>query len=129
VPASLHHLALRVASVERSVEFYAGLLGLAELSRHAGDDGTLRAVWLDLGGGASGPILMLERSLRGRGADEGSAHVLALTTDDLDRAEASLLAAGVAIDDRTGYTLFCRDPDGHRLGLSIFDRSVARRRG
>ncbi len=65
---------------------------------------------------------MLERALRGSGASAGSGHVLALAIDDLEGAARSLLAAGIEIDDRTDYTLFVRDPDGHRVGLSIFDR-------
>ena len=50
--SGLHHLALRVADPERSASFYRGLLGLRELSRHAGEDGTPRAVWLALGDAA-----------------------------------------------------------------------------
>lgn len=124
----LHHLALRVADLERAAAFYTGVLGLAELRRHVDDGGGLRAVWLDLAGDrdGGGPILMLERALRGRGADAGSAHVLAVAVADLEEAAARLDAAGVAIDDRTAFTLFVRDPDGHRVGLSIFDLERAR---
>ncbi|HFE44364.1 MAG TPA: lactoylglutathione lyase [Nannocystis exedens] len=118
----VHHLALRVASPERSAAFYSGLLGLDELRRQTDDRGHLCAIWLDLGGGQGGPILMLERALRGGGASVGSGHVLALAIDDLAEAVISLEVAGIAIDDRTDYTLFVRDPDGHRVGLSVFDR-------
>lgn len=65
---------------------------------------------------------MLERELRGIGASAGSGHVLALAIDDLEGAVVALAAAGIAIDDRTDTTLFVRDPDGHRVGLSVFDR-------
>jgi catechol 2,3-dioxygenase-like lactoylglutathione lyase family enzyme len=34
--------------------------------------------------------------------------------------EARLGAAGVTIDDRTAATLYVRDPDGHRVGLSVY---------
>jgi hypothetical protein len=61
---------------------------------------------------------MLERSLRGAGPSGGSGHVLAFEATDLPAWEERLAAAAVAIDDRTAETLFIRDPDGHRVGLS-----------
>ena len=109
----LHHLALRVSDCERALAFYSGLLGLTEV-RRIQKGGALRAVWV-----AAGPIvIMLERSLRGAGPSEGSGHVLAFEAPDLQAWEDRLAAAGVPIDDRTAETLFVRDPDGHRVGLS-----------
>ncbi len=113
---SLHHVALRVADPVRSARFYATLLGLRELRAHAGADGEVRAVWLALGDA----VLMLERSLRAPGPDSGSAHVLVLAAADLAAAAARLTAAGVEIVDRTQFTLYFHDPDGHRLGLSVY---------
>ncbi len=123
----LHHLALRVADPELSARFYGGLLGLPELARHLADDGRVRAVWLRLGGS----VLMLEQKLLPTGANEGSAHVLVLAADhddhdDHDDADAlatwteRLTAANVAIVERTAFTLYFHDPDGHRLGVSTF---------
>jgi len=37
-----------------------------------------------------------------------------------------LQAAGVRIEDRTAYTLYLRDPDGHRVGLSVYRFDVGR---
>ena len=109
----LHHLALRVSDCERSLAFYSGLLGLTEV-RRIQEGGALRAVWV-----AAGPVvIMLERALRGAGPSDGSGHVLAFEAADLRAWEERLAAAGVAIDDRTAETLFVRDPDGHRVGLS-----------
>lgn len=113
--SALHHLALRVRDPARSARFYA-TLGLRELKVHVGDDGEPRAVWLALGDA----VLMLERSLRPPGPAEGSAHVLVLAVDDLAHAAARLDAAGVEIVDRTQFTLYFHDPDGHRLGLSVY---------
>jgi glyoxylase I family protein len=111
----LHHLALRVADPARAAAFYAGLLGLPELRREEGPSG-LRAVWLRAGT----TVLMLERRLRGRGDSEGSGHLLVLVADDLLAAEKALARAGVVVEDRTEHTLYFRDPDGHRVGLSDF---------
>jgi glyoxylase I family protein len=112
----VHHLALRVADVERSVAFYAGLLGLVERRRLPAEDGSLRSVWLE----ADGVVLMLEGRLRGAGPGEGSGHMLAFAVDDLAAWEARLRAAGIAVDDRTAYSLYVRDPDGHRVGLTAY---------
>jgi catechol 2,3-dioxygenase-like lactoylglutathione lyase family enzyme len=110
----IHHLALRVRDLERAAAFYAGL-GLAEVRRLEGEHG-LRAVWL----AAGSTVLMLERELRGGPDGEGSGHLLAFAVDDLGAWEARLAAAGVAVVDRTESTLYVRDPDGHRVGLSVF---------
>lgn len=110
-------MALRVSDCDRSAAFYAGLLGLPEL-RRVGDEGGLRAIWLRAGD----VVLMLETSLRGRGPAEGSGHLLALAVDRLADWEARLQAAGVPIDDRTPHTLYVRDPDGHRVGLTVYEK-------
>lgn len=124
--AGLHHVALRVARPDLSARFYGGLLGLRELVRYPGDPGepgedeVPRSVWLALGEG----VLMLERALRPPGAGEGSAHVLVVAVDDLEVWAAKLAAAGLAVVDRTAFTLYFHDPDGHRVGVSTyrFDR-------
>jgi catechol 2,3-dioxygenase-like lactoylglutathione lyase family enzyme len=116
IPVRIHHVALRVADCERAAAFYSGLLGLPERRRLRDGDGVLRAIWLQ----ADGALLMLERALRGSGVAEGSGHLLALAVDDLADWQRRLAAAGVAIEDRTDYTLYVRDPDGHRVGLSTY---------
>lgn len=112
----IHHLALRVADCERAASFYTGILGLPELRRFE-DAGRLRSIWLRAGDA----VLMLERSLRGHGSGEGSGHLLALAVDDLADWEGRLHAAGVPVDDRTAHTLYVRDPDGHRVGLTVYE--------
>ncbi len=106
----IHHVALRVRDLEAAREFYSGLLGLQEMK------GDRRSVWLRAGDA----VLMLERTLRGTGPDAGSGHVLALAAEDLELWEEKLAAAGVSVDDRTPHTLFVRDPDGHRVALSVY---------
>jgi catechol 2,3-dioxygenase-like lactoylglutathione lyase family enzyme len=104
--------------LERALGVYSDLLGLRE-SRRVEDAGRLRAVWLRAGE----TILMLELALRGRGAEAGSAHVLAFAVDDLRAWEQRLAARGIAIVDRTQHTLYVQDPDGYRVGLTSFPRA------
>jgi catechol 2,3-dioxygenase-like lactoylglutathione lyase family enzyme len=111
----IHHVALRVADCARAADFYTGLLGLPELRRFSADDGP-RAVWVRAGDA----VLMLERTLKGAGENKGSGHVLVLAVDDLAAWETRLGEAGIPIDDRTAYTVYVRDPDGHRVGLSVY---------
>jgi catechol 2,3-dioxygenase-like lactoylglutathione lyase family enzyme len=54
----LHHIALGAHDPERVAAFYRDLLGLRELKRQQGSDGSLRSIWLDLGGA----VLMVEAS-------------------------------------------------------------------
>jgi catechol 2,3-dioxygenase-like lactoylglutathione lyase family enzyme len=114
---ALHHVALRVADPERSLAFYGGVLGLPETRRIHEEGGRLRSVWVATGDA----VIMLEREVKGPGPATGSGHVLAFAIDDVPAWEARLGAAGIAIVDRTAATLYVSDPDGHRVGLSVFD--------
>lgn len=120
----IHHVALRVAECERALAFYRDLLGLDELRRFS-DGAVLRSVWLRAGDG----VLMLERSLRGGGPASGSGHVLSFAVSDIPTWERRLSAAGVPIADRTSHTVFVLDPDGHRVGLSVYPLDVGREVG
>ena len=111
----IHHLALRVADPERAAAFYSGVLGLAE-QRRLEEGGRLRAIWLRAGEA----LLMLERELRGAGASEGSGHLVAFAVDDLAGWREKLARAGVPVEDHTEFTLYVRDADGHRVGLSCY---------
>jgi catechol 2,3-dioxygenase-like lactoylglutathione lyase family enzyme len=118
-PTRIHHLALRVADPARALAFYGGVLGLPE-ARRFDEGGRVRSIWVRIGDA----VLMLEREIKGRqatGANEGSAHVLVLAVADLAIWEDRLAAAGVTIADRTPSTLYILDPDGHCVGLSVFD--------
>ena len=108
----VHHLAFRtddLAGLERLERFYADVLGLAVTRRSE------RSVWLDAGG----TILMLET----RDADEprvsaGSKELVAFVVSKamIER----LTEARIEIETRTAYTLYVRDPDGRRIGLSAY---------
>jgi glyoxylase I family protein len=111
----IHHLALRTCRLEALTEFYSGVLGLRVLKR---DD---RSVWL----AAGETVVMLERA----GDDEppvppGSLELVAFAVSEA--AKATLASKGVTIEAQTEFTLYLRDPDGRRVGLSSYDFSRGR---
>jgi catechol 2,3-dioxygenase-like lactoylglutathione lyase family enzyme len=143
---ALHHAAVRCRELARAERFYRGVLGLEVLRRWPraeAEGGGDRSVWLALGGGG---FLALERAEGGDGGAEGGDgasagaaarepfaaaaagwHVVALSMDRADRAswEARLSAAGVAVEKRTRFSVFFRDPDGNRIALSHWPEAMA----
>jgi len=128
---ALHHAAVRCRDLARAEHFYAGVLGLPVLRRWpraAADGGGDRSVWLALGGGG---FLALERADGGAAEPFDSAppgwHVVALSMERADRHswEARLAAAGVAVERRTPFSIFFRDPEGNRLALSHWPDEAA----
>jgi catechol 2,3-dioxygenase-like lactoylglutathione lyase family enzyme len=101
--------------------FYRDVLELREVRRHQHPDGALRSVWLDLGVA----LLMIELSVepprRVDGVGAGP-FLIALTVprEEQPRFEAKLAAAGSAIESRTEWTIYSRDPDGNRVALSAY---------
>lgn len=114
---AIHHVALRVGDPAVSAAFYSGLLGLPEVRRFE-EDGRLRSVWLRAGDA----VLMLERAIKGAGPGSGSGHVLALEVADLEAWAERLARAGHPTVERTASTLYVLDPDGHRVGLTVYPR-------
>ena len=117
---AIHHVALRVADPEASLAFYSGVLGLAEVRRFD-DGGRLRSIWVHAGDA----LVMLERAIRPAGPASGSGHVLVFEVEALEPWSARLAAAGHAVVDRTENTVYVLDPDGHRVGLTVFPRARA----
>lgn len=117
----LHHLALGTSDVARLSTFYRDVLGLQELARHAHADGSLRSVWLDLGGAA----LMIEQTSEPARFVDGvgsGLFLLAVTTTVEGRAsfEQRLIEAGSPVESRTEWTSYARDPDGNRFAISAY---------
>jgi glyoxylase I family protein len=119
MPLSVHHLAVRVADLDRAEAFYAGLLGLTVTRRLDDAAGRPRAVWLALGAGA---FLALELAPERVRAPEGgpSFHCVALGIDRAERAawRGRLAAAGHPVVHETEFTIYARDPDDNLVGLS-----------
>lgn len=121
----LHHVAIQCADLESCERFYREVLDLPVLRRWPRPGGGDRSVWLSVGEG----FLALERA-------EGAAPPTAAATPWRDGTagprvvalgiapgerpawEARLAARGVPVAHRTRFTLYLRDPEGNRIGLS-----------
>lgn len=126
----IHHLAVLVSDLEQAEAFYCGVLGLRIERRWAETKGKgTRSIWLKLG---HDQLLMLEKAdARGARRDEqgGGWHLLAFTIEagERERIETQLAKRGIAIESRTDYTLYFRDPEGNRLALSHWPHPVPQR--
>jgi len=108
----IHHVAIKVRDLSACEQFYAGVLGLAVVARPRPG-----SVWLAAGGGA---LLMLEQGAGGPDTaplEDAAAglHLLALR---IARADRAAWAARLAVVAETPHTLYVRDPEGNRIGLS-----------
>jgi catechol 2,3-dioxygenase-like lactoylglutathione lyase family enzyme len=109
----IHHLALRARDPAATERFYVSVLGLPVVTRHA-DRGS---VWLDAGG----IVLMVERAEEDEPAiSGGTRELVAFAIDDLAVWRLRLAQSGVEVEGETAYTLYVRDPDGRRVGLSTY---------
>lgn len=111
---SIHHLALRTDDLDVLERFYRDILGLPVLRRDAG-----RSVWLDAGVA----IVMLERRGEGEPAiDRRSMDLTCFAVEPDEHAAVleRLSAAQVRVEGRTAYSLYFRDPDGRRVGVSSY---------
>jgi len=117
----LHHLALGTRDVARLAHFYIDVLELPEVTRHLHADGSLRSVWLDLGGA----LLMIEstneppRMVVGIGSGPFLIAVT-VTAEQRGAFEGRLALAGSVVESRSEFTSYLRDPDGNRIAISAY---------
>ena len=116
----LHHLAIKVRDLAAAERFYCEVLGLPVQRRWPSDDGQGRSLWLDLGAGA---FLALERATLARvplGEEDPGLHMVALRIERHERRAwiERLTAAGAPPYRQTDFTIYVRDPEGNRIGLS-----------
>lgn len=121
MPPAFHHLAVQCADLAACERFYRDVLGLPVVRRWPREGGGDRSVWLGLDGG----FLALEHAAEppppsGFRSGRGGIHLFALRIAPAERAvwEARLAALAVPVVHRTAFTLYVRDPEGNRIGLS-----------
>lgn len=119
---AVHHVAVRVTDLERSIAFYVDLLGFAVRTRTTLASGA-RIAFLALPGG--GCELELIAGLHDHHAGDGLVHHVAFLVEDVEGAFSRLRDAGVALLDAapeklvTGRRLFSfRGPDGEWLQVT-----------
>lgn len=113
-PVRVHHIALRCNDITLAEAFWTSLFGLAPVRR----DGN-RAVWLALGDA----VLMLERAEPGEARPpDGAMDFIALAVTAPQRGDflARCAASGVGVEHQTAHTVYVRDPDGRRVGVSSY---------
>lgn len=114
--ASIHHCSFLVADLERSLDFYSGLLGLA--ANPGRPDLGYPGAWLDVGEQQI-HLMQLPDPYRDARIPEhgGRDRHLALKLEGIGELEQRLEQAGIAFTkSRSGRAaLFCRDPDGNAL--------------
>ncbi|MCA1826526.1 MAG: VOC family protein [Myxococcales bacterium] len=122
-----HHLAIQVKDLAKAERFYVDILGLKVARRWPREDGQAgeRSIWLSVGAGEE--FLALEACDAERPPTpfrdpHGGLHLLALRIDvkERDAWERKLAQLRIEIVHRTRWTLYLRDPEGNRLGLSHF---------
>jgi len=119
---AIHHVAVRVSDLERSIAFYADLLGFAVHTRTTLASGA-RIAFLALPGG--GCELELIAGMRDHHAGDGLVHHVAFLVTDADDVFERLRDAGVPLLDpapetlASGRRLFSfRGPDGEWLQVT-----------
>jgi len=122
-----HHLAIQVKDLAAAVRFYSDVLGLKVARRWPHEDGQPgeRSVWLSVGQGEEFIALEacdVDRLPTPFRDPHGGLHLLALRIPASDRRawERHLGAMGIEIVHRTRWTLYVRDPEGNRIGLSHY---------
>src|SRR6267154_2335895 len=117
-----HHLAIQVKDLAGAVRFYADVV-----RRWPNEDGRPgeRSVWLSVGEGEEFVALEacdVDRVPAPFRDPHGGLHLLALRIPARDRHawERHLDKRGIQIVHRTRWTLYLRDPEGNRIGLSHY---------
>ncbi|KAB0677736.1 VOC family protein [Aureimonas leprariae] len=119
---SFEHVGMTVSDMERTIEFYCGLLGLALTLRKTNADGSELA-FLDAGGGMLEIVAPAGGAAPASDVPPGTAGLRHLTFlfDSIETAFARLEAAGVTVRERPRLAFnqevfrkvaFVGDPDG-----------------
>jgi lactoylglutathione lyase len=119
---AIHHVAIRVADLRRSIDFYTEAFGLLELSRDRLASGAQIAFLTHPSGGCQ---LELIEGLSDHHPGDGLVHHIAFASDDVAGVFARVRALGLTTIEpapqtlANGRVLFSfRGPDGERLQIT-----------
>jgi lactoylglutathione lyase len=119
--AGIGHVALKVADVGRSLEYYRDRLGFSELMRLNHQDGSLWLVYLRITDTQFLELFPGGKGARAPGSDVTAINHSCLECDDLDATAAKLGEAGIqlTVQPKTGADrnrqCWIEDPDGNRI--------------
>jgi lactoylglutathione lyase len=115
------HVALKVADIGRSLEFYRERLGFAEMMRLNNDDGSLWLVYLRITDTQFIELFPGGQGSHAPGSEVTAVNHFCLESDDLDATAARLREAGVrlTVEPKMGLDgnrqCWIEDPDGNRI--------------
>ena len=115
---SIAHASFLVADLQRSLDFYCGILGIHHRTERP--NFPFEGAWLDLNSDGQQIHLMKlpnPDSMEGRPEHGGKDRHIALVVENLDEVAEKLEKAGVKLSrSKSGRAaFFCRDPDGYAL--------------
>ena len=119
--AGIGHVALKVADIGRSLEFYRDRLGFAEMMHLNNDDGSLWLVYLRITDTQFLELFPDGQGDRAPDRDATAVNHFCLECDDLDVTAARLRDAGVelTVEPKMGLDgnrqCWIEDPDGNRI--------------
>nr|AGD93245.1 hypothetical protein orf226 [uncultured bacterium] len=115
------HVALKVADIGRSLEFYRDRLGFAEMMHLNNDDGSLWLVYLRITDTQFIELFTGGQGVRAPGHEATAINHFCLECDDLDATAIRLREAGVTltVEPKLGLDgnrqCWIEDPDGNRI--------------
>lgn len=136
----IHHLALACKDMQRTVDFYTGVLGMT-LSAALDLPNGWTHFFFDIGGGNQLAFFYFPGEREGHRGEQhpespwktlpsGAMHHVAFTVEsvaDLERAREDLLARGVDVTEVWDHgfckSIYFKDPDGLQLELSVWMRA------
>jgi lactoylglutathione lyase len=121
--SGIGHVAIKVTDLDRSLAYYVGKLGFAEMLRLKKDDGSVWLVYLRITDAQFLEVFPDAENDRAPGWNANGLNHVCLTVDDLDEVLTDVAAAGLelllplktAVDRNRQAWL--EDPDGNRIEL------------
>jgi lactoylglutathione lyase len=115
------HVALKVADIERSLQFYRDMLGFAEMLRLNRDDGSLWLIYLRITDTQFLELFPGGDGERAPGSERTAINHFCLETEDLDATAEALRGLGIrlTVEPKMGLDhnrqCWIEDPDGNRI--------------